>query len=350
MWREGNARGVRIVLLGPYRENLFLPTVSFDPRDEEKIMNHKRFLGAATAALMIVIVILMLVPGAGAASKYKVLHKFALNGKDGKLPLAGLILDVAGNLYGTTYIGGAYGYGVVFRLAPNADGGWTESVLHSFTGGSDGKYPGAGLIFDAAGNLYGTTQSGGNLSYCGGQGCGVVFRLTPNSDGSWKEKVLHQFTGGKSGSGPSGLILDAAGNLYSTAGGGAYGAGVAFRLAPNSNGGWKEKVLHQFTGGKDGNGPSGLTLDPSGNLYGTTHSGGNSVCYFGSGCGVVFMLTADSNGGWHEKPLHAFKNNPGAFPDAGVILDGAGNLYGTTSNYASGECEGACGSVFEVTP
>jgi uncharacterized repeat protein (TIGR03803 family) len=457
---------VRIVLLGPYRENLFLPTVSFDPRDEEKIMNHKRFLGAATAALMIVIVILMLVPGAGAASKYKVLHKFALNGKDGKLPLAGLILDVAGNLYGTTYIGGAYGYGVVFRLspngdgswaesvvhsftagadggfpwaglvfdqagnlygttggggnsscsfdhgcgvvfelapnadgswtesvlytftggsdgeyprvglifdqagnlysttadggaygygvvfmlAPNADGCWTESVLHSFTGGSDGKYPGAGLIFDAAGNLYGTTQSGGNLSYCGGQGCGVVFRLTPNSDGSWKEKVLHQFTGGKSGSGPSGLILDAAGNLYSTAGGGAYGAGVAFRLAPNSNGGWKEKVLHQFTGGKDGNGPSGLTLDPSGNLYGTTHSGGNSVCYFGSGCGVVFMLTADSNGGWHEKPLHAFKNNPGAFPDAGVILDGAGNLYGTTSNYASGECEGACGSVFEVTP
>jgi uncharacterized repeat protein (TIGR03803 family) len=152
-------------------------------------MNYKKFLGAASAALMIVIVItLVLAPAAGAASKYKTLYKFT-GGADGSQPSGGLIFDQAGNLYGTTgYGGGALNSGTVFKLAPNADGSWTESVLHSFKG-SDGAVPAAGLIFDAAGSLYGTTAYGGS------SGHGTVFKLTPSADGSWTESVLHSFNG-----------------------------------------------------------------------------------------------------------------------------------------------------------
>ncbi len=265
-------------------------------------------------------------------------------GNDGEYPRSFLIFDPAGNLYSTTANGGTYGDGVVFRLTPNSDGTWTEEVLHAFSGGNDGNGP-SGLIFDAAGNLYGATGAGGADGY------GVVFKLKPNPDGSWTEEVLHQFTGGKDGSGPSGVIFDAAGNLYGTAGsGGSYGAGVAFKLMPNPNGSWEDEVLHEFTGGNDGGWPSGLAFDAAGNLYGTTWGGGNPSCLFGSGCGVVFRLTVDSNGAWHESVLHSFLDHPGGWPDAGVILDAAGNLYGTASNYFEGGCYGSCGTVFEITP
>ena len=241
-------------------------------------MNYRRFLGAASAALMMIVVTLIITPGAGAQSKYKTLYEFK-SGKGGN-PQAGLIFDAAGNLYGTTTFGGHYGFGVVFELMPNADGSWTEKVLHHFTGGKDGRQPYAGLIFDQAGSLYSTTYLGGLY------GCGTAFELTPNADGTWKEKVLRQFNG-KDGYQPlAGLIFDQAGNLYSTApDGGAHGGGNVFELMPSAEGSWKERVLHNFTGGKDGANPNaGVILDGAGNLYATTEMGG------ASGAGTVFEI------------------------------------------------------------
>jgi uncharacterized repeat protein (TIGR03803 family) len=175
-----------------------------------------------------------------AASKEKVLHSFDDNGKDGTNPMAGLIFDAAGNLYGTTSSGGGTGcYGVgcgtVFELTPSVNGRWTEKALHNFNG-TDGNSPLADLIFDAAGNLYGTTYYGG--PYCGGAGCGTVFRLTPGADGHWRETVLHKFCSTQTcsdGTFPAaGLILDSAGNLYgdTSSGGGSHNGGTVFRLKP----------------------------------------------------------------------------------------------------------------------
>jgi uncharacterized repeat protein (TIGR03803 family) len=310
-----------------------------------------RVLAAATLTL---IVILLLAPGARAASKNKMLYEFT-GGADGSMPWDTLIFDQAGNLYGTTggsFIGPGPTPGNVFELTPNGDGTWTESVLYTFTGGSDGGTPNAGLIFDQAGNLYSTTQFGGNYGY------GVVFKLAPNSDGSWTESVLYSFTGGKDGSQPwGGLIFDQQGNLYGTTGGGGNsscqglfsGCGVVFELAPNSDGTWTESVLHAFTGGKDGEMPeAGLIFDQAGNLYSTTRSGGDTSCgdWMGSGCGVVFELTPKSGGSWKEKVLHTFTHREGYWPMACPIFDAAGNLYGTADHSQASNW----GIVFKLTP
>jgi uncharacterized repeat protein (TIGR03803 family) len=266
---------------------------------------------------------------------HNALYNFT-GGQDGYEPFFDiLIFDGAGNLYGTTYRGGS-GYGVAYKLTPNPDGSWTESVLHTFTGG-DGGNSRAGLIFDGAGNLYGMAQTGGAY------GQGAVFELAPNPDGSWTESVLHSFTGGKDGGQPyGGLIFDPAGNLYGmTYQGGAHGWGNVFELIPNGNGNWKEKVLHQFTGGKDGGNPQDrLIFDAAGNLYGTTGVGG------AGGHGVVFKLSPNSKGAWYETVLHTFLDRPGAGPVADVIFDAVGNLYGTTD----GDGTTTFGSVFEITP
>jgi len=212
-----------------------------------------------------------------------VIHSFQGGTEDAVNPLGGLIVDAAGNLYGAAGEGGgAYGDGIVFKLAPNPDGTWTESVLHSFTG-ADGAIPAASLTFDAAGNLYGTTDDGGAACF---YACGVVFKLAPNPDETWTEGVLHSFTLGADGGEPSGaLIFDSAGNLYGTAsGGGADGHGVVFKLTPTSTG-WRETVLHNFIGfGKYPAGP--LVLDPVGNLYGTASDGNHAFDY-----GLVFEIT-----------------------------------------------------------
>jgi uncharacterized repeat protein (TIGR03803 family) len=212
-----------------------------------------------------------------------VLHSFT-GGADGGSPLAGLIRDSAGNLYGTAQAGGASVLGVVFKL----DTTGTETVLHSFTGGADGATPFARLIRDSAGNLYGTTQYGGggssgNNCYYGG--CGAVFKL----DTTGTETVLYGFTGGADGENPyPGLIRDSAGNLYGTTlSGGASGLGVVFKLDTTG----VEMVLYSFEGRADGESPfAGLIQDSAGNLYGTTYGGGafSSTCR--GGCGVVFKL------------------------------------------------------------
>ena len=233
---------------------------------------------------------------------------------------------------------------MVFKLALNPDGTWTESVLHSFTG-TDGQNPIAGLIFDAAGNLYGTTTAGGSgpCSDSNYHGCGVVFKLAPNPDGAWTEGVLHSFTEGTDGRLPeAGLIFDAHGNLYgTTAWGGAqtkgYGCGLVFKLAPKPDGTWAESVLHRFAY-TDGCGPSAsLTFDAANNLYGTTVNGGPQ------NYGFVFKLTPTSSG-WSETVLHEFLG-VAKYPLAPVIFDPKGNLYGTTSGGSGNFCV-----VFKITP
>ncbi len=290
-------------------------------------------------------VVFQLAPNTKGSWTESVLYSFCSlrNCGDGASPLAGLIFDAAGNLYGTTADG--VWRGVVFQLTPNLDGSWTEKVLHHFTYGGDGHYPVAGMIFDQSGNLYGTTAAGG-LDHRGS-----VFQFAPNPDGSWTEKLIYSFMGRPDGVGPdAGLIFDPTGNLYSTTswqGGTRGGGGIVFELAPNLDGSWTESVLHRFTTGPDGGHPTaGLISDQAGNLYGTTTSGGYRSFCNGRGCGVVFKLSPNSDGSWTESALHRFVGVQGAYPSAGLIFDAAGNLYGTTA----GDGTTTFGSVFEITP
>jgi len=291
-------------------------------------------------------IVFELTPKTGGGWTEKILHAFG-NGRDGIQPSPGLVFDTTGNLYGTTSAGGTYNGGTVFELTPKADGGWTEKILHDFGDGSDGSDPVAVLTFDSAGNLYGTTANGG--SGCLG-GCGTVFELTPQAGQHWREKVLHKFKhDGRDGFYPTaGLVLDANGNLYSTtASGGADDSGVVFELMPKAGESWTEKVLHSFniTAGRY---PSPLILDAAGNFYGTTSTGG------AHDWGTVFELTHKSGGGWTEKVLHSFNKNgrDGTGPNAGVVFDAVGNLFGTTVGGGdTAKCGGdGCGTVFEITP
>src|ERR1039458_7323950 len=203
------------------------------------------------------------------------------------------------------------------------DGSWSEAVLHSFTGGLDGGNPTAVLVLDAQGNLYGNTRNGG------ADGSGTVFKLTPNQDGSWSETVLYSFTGGADGESPRGTLLrDAQGNLYGdTKSGGDYGYGTLFKLDTTD----QETVLYSFTGGTDGNWPGNFVRDAQGNLYGTAQLGGDLACNPPNGCGTSFKLTPNPDGTWSETVLHSFTGTggDGVTPD-GLVQDAFGNLYGTT--------------------
>jgi|HubBroStandDraft_2_1064218.scaffolds.fasta_scaffold15740_3 uncharacterized repeat protein (TIGR03803 family) len=324
------------------------------------------------------------------ANKETLLYSFTGGTTDGEAPQAGVIMDAKGNLYGTTELAGASANGTVFKLAGNK-----EKVLHSFAGGTDGAIPIAGVILDSKGNLYGTTLGGGaafgtvftvnpttdkesvvydfslpngavstaglimdksgnfygtttfggDLS-CNNTGCGVVFKLSGK-----KETVLYSFTGSKDGASPHAvLLMDAAGNLYGTTyyGGGTAcggkGCGTVFKVSKAG----KETVLHRFTGGKDGASPeAGLVMDASGNLYGTTYYGGSQPC--SDGCGVVFEVSAAGK----ETVLHSFTGKTdGAHPYAGLVMDAAGNLYGTAETGGDASCiiNGGCGTVFKITP
>jgi uncharacterized repeat protein (TIGR03803 family) len=286
---------------------------------------------------------------------------FSLDLKGGAYPEAGVIRDGDGNLYGTTTSGGAGRAGTVFELTLRPNGGSYETVLYNFSPGADGAKPVAGLIFDASGNLYGTTFGGGN-SACtefSPPGCGTVFELSPNSGSGWSETVLYAFAGGSDGAYPSGgLIFDNAGNLYGTTEAGGNnkplwcttdGCGVVFELSPAGNGQWTEKVLHSFASGNDGWEPaSSLVFDRKGNLFGTTLNGGSSTCGGGGGCGTSFEVKHDGNGKWSETVLHSFNGADGIAPDSALIFDNVGNLYGTTLNGGNSEC--GCGTLFELMP
>jgi len=398
------------------------------------------------------------------AAKEKILYSFT-GGNDGSGPYSTLIFDQKGNLYGTTAVGGFYGDGTVFELSPNSNGSWTESVLYSFgayAGDGTGPDDNSGLVFDIEGNLYGTTASGGNSSACpyGADSCGTVFELTPNQGGGWKESILYNFSGGSDGASPGGgVVLDKSGNLYGmTEVGGnlsacSGGCGTVFKLSPK-HGGWNFSVLHAFSetdggypftglslapsgllwgttnsggagtggvvfnlkrdgseyrvvynfqanqydqtqpglstlafgktghvfgttrsgcnrgtafmlfpsgrhnyklktiacfsGGGDGDTPwGGLLLSPFGHLYGITLVGGTNACDGGGGCGTAYRLVWSKGRGWKETVLYRFQGGTdGYYPVASLVMDATGNLYGITSQGGTYNA----GTVFEITP
>ena len=264
------------------------------------------------------------------------------NNPDGKRPFAGLIADKTGNLYGTTWAGGAYGGGIVFKLTPPKPGltKWTETILYSFQPFSRGLGLTTPLLMDAAGNLYGSAPPG-----AGQGGGGIVFKL----DTKGNFTVLHEFDTEAEGEGPGGLVIDPLGNLYGIAGGGlkscndGAGCGVVFKLSPSG----QETVLYTFTGGSDGAIPSSLILDAAGKtLYGTTLAGGNLSCSvpLTHGCGVVFEL--DVSG---ETVLHSFDGTDGLSPYE-LRRDAAGNLYGATTQGGDPSCvaNSGCGVLFKL--
>ena len=283
---------------------------------------------------------------------------YAFSGHDGRQPQGNLVFDSDGNLYGTTVLGGASnacgsnkGCGTVFKLTPSNGGLWTETVLYSFCSAAnctDGAYPQAGVILDSAGNLYGTTKSGGNQSCQGqGPGCGTVFQLQPSQSG-WTESIAYAFIGGGTdGQSPLGsLVIDQAGSLYGTVQNpGPQLGGSVFQLTP-SGGSWIFNLIYVFngfSGSTDGSDPmAGLTFDGLGNLYGTTGGGGTF------GFGTVFELKPNY-GGWTESILYSFAGgNDGAQPESSLVFDSSGNLYGTT--FAGGGTPCSCGTVFKLTP
>jgi uncharacterized repeat protein (TIGR03803 family) len=309
------------------------------------------------------------------AGNETVLHSF--NGPDGQFPWGGVILDERGNLYGTTLAGGGRAdAGTIFKIDRNGK----ETVLHRFNverdGGRSGYFPVGNLLRDSAGNLYGTTMDGGDMS-CVIQrqldGCGTIFKLSKggtltvlhrfhDSDGAFPEgnlvsdpqgniygvtigggknlgtvfkvdpagkfSVVHRFTHPDDGAYPSApLMIDTAGVLYgTTAGGGSWGMGAVFKI--DSAG--AETIIHSFSGGTDGSLPlGGLAVDATGNFYGTTLYGGNPNCKNGGtgGCGTIYRL--DING--RETVLYAFRSSGQAFPSSGLVMDASGILYGVLS-------------------
>jgi uncharacterized repeat protein (TIGR03803 family) len=260
-------------------------------------------------------------PEAPAGWTESILYNFS-GGSDGSQPYGGLIFDSAGNLYGTTFQGGASNAGTVYELTPGKGGAWTETVLYSFAGGADGSGPQSDLNFDQAGNLFGTTTGGGS------PGNGIVFQLTPGQGGSWTETVLHRFMTNEGTSPRAAVIFDRKGSLYGTlANDGVFGAGAVFRLKPTNGGAWTEETLYTFTGGTDGFGPLCRLILLRGKLYGTTVIGG------GSGVGTVFELSPPANhhGAWTLNVLHTFAcGSDGCYPWAGLTMDSKCTFYGTT--------------------
>jgi hypothetical protein len=320
--------------------------------------------------------VFQLKPPAQEGGKWTETVLYVFKGKtvnDGSTPAGGVILDKAGNIYGTTGYGGAgdcvllggnTGCGTVWELSPPKEKGgkWTEEILYSFKSAKNGWLPQGDLTFDAAGNLYGATEFGGSEgTSCnglfGGQ-CGTVFELSPptKNGGKWTEKVLHNFAGiasgkdeGDGGQPNGGLVLDGAGAIYGTTYIGGYncphnsnqGCGTVFRLKPptNSGGNWAETLVYVFKGPDGGEPAAGVVLGGNGSLYGTTKGGGAD-----SGEGTVFEVVPDMNGTWKEQVLHSFTDGPdGGWPEAGLLLSGQGDLFGTASAGGSGG-----GTVFRM--
>ncbi len=280
-----------------------------------------------------------------AASREHVLHSFTGAPSDCASPYVRVTADSNGNLYGTTIVGGTFNRGCVFQISPQPDGSWTEKVIYSFSG-PDGDSPAASLLLDATGNLFGTTAGGGDFNL------GVVFELTPSA-GTWTETVLHSFGSGTDGYDPQAeLIFDPAGNLYGTTqfGGtqaGLDNGGTVFRLTPSSSG-WTETLLYSFPGsylGPDGDLPGGsVGMDRAGNLYGVTQAGG------ANGKGAIYELSPQADGSYSESILFSFNTSDGQLPNSTPVFDSAGNLYGTTEFGGDAQLcpPNGCGTVFEL--
>ena len=276
----------------------------------------------------------------------KILYSFGATSLDGYGPMGEVVRDAKGNLYGTTYIGGKYNGGTVFRLTPKATGEWTEKILHNFKPGAEGYDPRGHLALDSKGRLYGATYFGGETA----TGLGTVFELIPGANDEWTAKVIYNsgLIAGDPGTFAGGVILDAKGNVYGTSleGGQSQGqscsCGTVFELLSEPNGTWKEKTLYAFhLATTDGYAPqSALTFDKAGNIFGTTQKGGTY------GGGTVFELSPAAGGKWTEKLLASFGKNEadGSSPIAGVIRDSTGNVFGVTLfGGTSNE-----GTVFEI--
>lgn len=297
----------------------------------------------------------LLISSASGQAHQAVLYNFGSSTNDGSSPIGSLAFDSQGNIYGATTNGGSFkscrsggGCGVVFELTLSG-GRWVETVIYDFTGGNDGGNPISGVVVDTAGNLYGTTIAGGT------HGVGTVFELTPPQvpDGAWTETTVWSFAGFENGDGayPDDLVWDGSGNLFGLASGGKFNGGVIFELSPPvaPSGSWTESILYAFCQSsrppdcRDGSSPSGLALDGRGNIYGVTADGGDSSCD-GYGCGTAFQLTPLVGGSWQFSTIYTFSKEHGGDP-SGMSLDSLGNLYGTVYEYGPG----CCGGVFQLT-
>ena len=267
-----------------------------------------------------------------------VLYNFT-GGSDGRNPQAGVVFDASGNICGTNVNGGGGSVGVVYEMTPS-NGGWTYQLLYTFTNGQDGANPSSLLTFDSSGNIYGTAAAGGQPG-CSGFGCGTVYKLTSSGSG-WSEHTLYSFQDGSDGANPAaGVIMDTAGNLYGATPGSNSNGGTVFQMNP-SGGNWIFNLAYDLTG--VGPGPvANLVRDRAGNLYGASWGDG---LY---GQGAVFKLTP-ANGGWTYTSLHDFTGGAdGGNAEGGLVMDSNGNLYGTTYQGGLSSC-GYCGVVFEITP
>ncbi|HLZ42673.1 MAG TPA: choice-of-anchor tandem repeat GloVer-containing protein [Candidatus Sulfotelmatobacter sp.] len=296
----------------------------------------------------------LIAPTTGGGWGYRILHSFSNNGLDGQVPFGGLVMDSAGKLYGTTQFGPNKFYGTVFELSPTGGGSWNETILYSFPINSsgfmvDGAQPQGSLIFDAAGNLYGATNGGGAYGF------GTVFELSPSGSGTWTESILHSFLNTFSAdiwTLQGGVVFDKSGNLYGcTEAGGADNDGGIFELSPAGDGTWTETILHTFTGGTNGSKDGAVcnwetpVFDSAGNLYGVTSYGG------ANSAGTVWKLTAQSGGAWAYSTIYSFKNinGDGVNPASTLAFDSHGNLFGSTLSGGPGGDSGY-GTVFVVKP
>ena len=297
-------------------------------------------------ALVLFAVTLAFAASAWAVGKETLIYSFDNYTGDGFYPYAGLVADKAGNLYGTTYQGGANNLGSVFELKLSG-GVWSETLLYSFAGGTtDGEYPVySPLVFDAAGNLYGTTEYGGSSS-CN---CGTVFELT-KSGSKWKETVLHAFLGSSQKDGyfpQAGLSLDSTGNLFGTTQyGGVNNQGSVFQLQPSKTS-WKYKMIHSFSATNGGAyyPVGGITQGADGYYYGTTYYGG-----FAYNAGTIYRMFLARNSWVTQNVFYFLEGGDGIYPDSSLAMDAKGNMYGTTYYGGAGEaCSGGCGTVYKLT-
>jgi len=288
-------------------------------------------------------------PGQGGSWVQTVLYSFGSKSQDGTTPFGGLVLDAAGNLYGTTEHGGAFGAGTVFQLSTGG-GTWTETILHSFGQGTDGAVPMASLSMDAAGNLFGTTNFGGTILTCGNPptSCGTVFELSPDGSGGWNYSVIHNFPSQSAdGYFPlANVTPDGLGNLYGTASkGGPYAGGIVFKLTPSGNQ-WTWKLVHPYGNPPNGHGPegyypyAGMIFDADGNMWNTTMTGGSHN-------GTIVIFKPNGTGGWKQFHPSGLGFPPyGTYAAGNMVSDATGNVYGTTVLGGSGKN----GTIFVVSP